>query len=175
MNRLYIIIPVLLLALFGGFYWNYSQYADQKAAAEKAKVELAAMEEAALKEAAERKAREDAEKRRQEREAAEKSKEEERRAVWEADNRKVAEDTVRYSEQAEKNRAEVERLEAELKTLRDTLATTKTGTFSVYGEIEKQKGRRWAAELEYERMLSMATAKLKEALLAPASGVENAQ
>lgn len=167
MKRFYIIVPVLLLATFGGFYWNYSRNADVIAEQKAAAAAREEMEEAAKKEAVARKAREDAEKRAAERDAAELAKEAERKAAWEADNEKIAADTDRYRQQLTENREEVERLEAELAARQDQLDKAKADAFSLRREIELRKISRRNAELEQQRLLTMVGERYETLLLTP--------
>jgi len=169
MNRLYLIIPILLLAVFGGYYWNYSKHASAIAEQKVAEAARQEMEEAAEQEAIARKAREDAEERAAEREAAELAKEAERQAAWEADSQKIAEDTERYLEQAEQNQQKVQSLEAELASLQDRLDTAKTQAFDLRREIELRKIDRRNATLEQQRLLSMIEDKYESLLRAPHS------
>src|SRR5438105_3158635 len=100
MNRSYVIVPIVLLAIFGFFYWQYMQTASQK---EAQRQELVAQEKAAAdakKRDAEDKARKDAEKRDLERQAEEHRKAVEKRAKYDADIQKIRDELNKFTAQA---------------------------------------------------------------------------
>lgn len=152
MNRIYLIIPVVFLLLFGGIYWKHNETAALEAARESA--ELARADEAARlqKTEAERKAREDAGRRAAEREAAERRKEEERRAKWEAESILIAEETARHTRRAAEASAELAALEKQLAALRAWKEEGGRAAFEAERENELLTIKKRNAELEIQRI-----------------------
>ncbi|MCU0792160.1 MAG: hypothetical protein MUE42_04770 [Opitutaceae bacterium] len=156
MNKLYLIVPFVLLLAFGGVYYQHAQQAEAKAAlaAQAAAEEAAAA--AAQKAEAERQAREDADRRTAERLAEEKRKEDEKRAKWEATGRQIADSTAEFRAQTAKITAEIAALEAELKSLRERKEAANQAVFDQDLAIERARVARRTAELELQRLVEMA-------------------
>lgn len=167
MNKFYIIVPVVLLAVFGGVYWQHSGQAARHAEQQAAEVAHVEQEAAAKKQAAERQAREDAERRSAERLVEERKREEARQAAWEADNRKLAEDTTRYTEQAAKNRTEAERLAAEVKSLEAEHEKQEAAVFAQTEAVELARIAKRNAELEIQRLVEIVARKGGTSLNSP--------
>lgn len=168
MNKLYFIIPVLLLAAFSGVYVMHSKDAAAKAALVSAEAAKKTEAEKAKKAEAERQAREDAEKRTAERLAEEKRREDEKRAKWEAAGKQIADDTASYRTQAEKNAAEAKALEAKLAALRAEKDKAGQTAFDVAKDVEAARIRKRNAELEIQRLVE-AVARKAGTTLAPAT------
>ena len=118
MNRSYLFAPLILLAVFGFFYWQFMQTADQK---EKDHIAQVAREKAdadAKKHEAEEKARLDAEKRTAERDAEDKRKADEKRAKYDVEIQKVRDDIAKLTAQANESAKQSAKLEQDLATLR---------------------------------------------------------
>lgn len=153
MNKLYIFVPALLLAAFGGMYAMHSKEAAAKAALTAAEAANRAEAEKAKKAEAERQAREDAEKRTAERLAEEKRKEDEKRAKWEAAGKQIADDTATYQAQAGKNVSEARALEAKLAALRAEKDKSIQAVFELEKDVEAARIRKRNAELEIQRLV----------------------
>jgi hypothetical protein len=165
MNRFYLIIPIILLALFGGAYWQHSRTADADARAKDDATAQAKTIADAQKAETERKAREDADLRAAARLAEEQKKEAEKRAKWDADNARIAEETTRYSAQVAALTQEQAALE---KALADTRAQREKLTkenFETARAIELARIARRNAELEVQRMTEMVARKAGETSL----------
>ena len=166
MNKFYIIIPAILLTLFGGIYWQHSQEATQ-AAREKATATAQAKIDADNKKSeAERVAREDAGKREAVRAAEEKKKETEKRAKWDSDSVRIAEDTARYTAKAAEISAQVKLLEKQLADLRTAKKTANDEVFAAAHEAELMLIQKRTAELEIQRMTEMVARKAGNTTLA---------
>lgn len=153
MNKLYLIVPALLLACFGGVYAMHTKDAAAKAAIVAAEDAKKAEAEKAKKAEAERLAKEDADRRTAERLADEKRKEDERRAKWEATGRQIAQDTATYQAQAEKNLAEAKALEGKLSALRAEKDNASQASFDVAKDVEAARIQKRNAELEIQRLV----------------------
>lgn len=159
MNKLYIIVPALLLAAFSGVYLVHTKDAAAKSVLVAAEAAKKTEAERARKAEAERQAREDAERRSAERIAEEKRKEDERRAKWEAAGKQIAADTDAYRMRAEKNADEARALEAQLAALRAEKEKTRRVTFELAKEVEAARIRKRNAELEIQRMVEAVARK----------------
>ncbi len=155
MNKLYLIVPALLLVAFGGIYVVHSKDAAAKAAMVAAEAERAAAAEAAKKAEAETRAREDADRRAAERLAEEKRKEEEKAAKWEAASKQIADDTATYLAQAEQHGAEIKALEERLAALRAEKDRAAQAAFDLAKEVEAARVAKRNAELEIQRLVEM--------------------
>lgn len=151
MNRFYVIVPVVLIAIFGGIYWQHSRTAAADAAAKAVEVTRLKAEEEAKKEEAGRKAREDAAARAAARAAEEKRKEEEIQAKWESDSAKIAADTALYKEQAVALTRDLAVLEKERNEVRSSKKAVSDESFDLARKVELTRIAKRAAEMEVQR------------------------
>lgn len=141
MNKIYIIVPAILLVAFGGIYWDFSKKDAAKQAGILAKAAQAKKDKAALevanREAAIKAAVEAQEKRKQEREAKEKLEESKRVARETAEDKrqrafsdvnKLADQSRRLKQDFEAVQEEIKKIEQEKKTLIDEQAFLKNYT-----------------------------------------------
>ncbi|CAM2858778.1 hypothetical protein [Rariglobus hedericola] len=155
MNRLYLIVPVVLLALFGGIYWQHTQV-DARRSAEKAAVAAEAEKvEAAKKAEAERLARIDAEKRAAERRVEEEKKATEKLARYEEESRRIATDTARYNAKVAELMNDSVELEKQLADLRARRTALNTENFALAKDVELARIAKRNAELEIQRLTEM--------------------
>ena len=152
MNRFYIIVPLMLLALFGGVYWKHVQDASEIAKAKAAAVRQAKAADEAKKAEADRRSREDSAKREAERLAAEQKKEADKRAKWEADSARIAEDTANYTAKAAETAGQVAALQQRLADLRASKKTLNEEAFGAAHDTEALAIQKRDAELEIQRM-----------------------
>ncbi len=151
MNRFYLIVPVVLLALFGGVYWQHSSNAVSEARMKAAATAEAKLAEETRKADAERKAREDADKRAAARLAEEQKKEDDKRIKWEADNAQIAADAARYDAQAATFTKELTALEKQLAEIRATGQSLNRQNFELARDVELARIAKRNAELEIQR------------------------
>lgn len=167
MNRLYLTVPLILVALFGGVYWqhtrNVAAHAVEQAAA------LAAEKKAAAdqKIEAERQARADADKRAAERLADEQKKAAEKKARYEEESRVLAADTARYSAKVTALTAELAAQEKQLADLRVRRAALNTESFALAKDVELARIAKRNAELEIQRLTEMVARQAAGTTLAP--------
>ena len=166
MNRLYLLVPVILLALFGGIYWQHTRTAAHEAAAKAAEVAAANSADAAKKAEAERKAREDAAKRTAERLAEEAKRDAEKRARHEEENRRLAADTATYRAQIATLTVESTGLEKQLADLRARREKLNTDAFALAKEVELARIAKRNAELEIQRLTDMVARQAANTTLA---------
>lgn len=165
MNRSYLFAPLILLAVFGFFYWQYMQTADEK---EHQRLALIAKDKAdadAKKHEAEEKARIDAEKRTSEREAEEKRKADDKRAKYEAEIQKVRDDIAKYTGQANDSAKQSAKLEQELANLRNAKEKANREAFELNKQVERAQIDKRSAEFEIQRLTDMIARKAGDSLM----------
>jgi hypothetical protein len=155
MNRLYLIVPVVLLVLFGAVYWQHSQSSAREAAQKAAATAEARQLEDAKKAEAERQAREDAEKRAATRRAEEEKKEAEKRARYEEESVRIAADTARFTARVKELSSEFAALEKRLAELRNRREALNRDGFTLAREVELARIAKRNAELEIQRLTEM--------------------
>jgi membrane protein involved in colicin uptake len=162
MKSSYYLVPVVLLALFGGLYWQHMGSMNKKIEAQKIEQAKVKAEEEAKKKEAERKAREDAEKRIAERDALERKKEEEKEAKRKAEIEKIKSDTDKYNGQladAIKKSASLEKELSELRAQKDQLGRD---AFEASKRVELALIDKRNAELQVQRMAEMVAKRANE-------------
>jgi ABC-type Na+ efflux pump permease subunit len=159
MNKLYLIVPLVLTLAFGGIYLKHRGEAavhEQQTRADADKRDAAA---AAQKADAERQARADADKRDADRLAEEKKKEDDKRAKWDADTRRIATDTATFTATAAEHAATLKKLEAELTALRAEKDAAIQSSFDFARDVELARIQKRTAELEIQRLVGMVARK----------------
>ena len=155
MNRLYLTVPLLLVAVFGGIYWQHSRTVAAHTAERAAAVAAALQAEADQKAEAERQARADADKRTADRLAEEQKKTAEKKARYEADDSILAADTARYAAKVTELTAELATQEKQLAELHARRATLNAETFALAKDVELARIAKRNAELEIQRLTEM--------------------
>lgn len=165
MNKTYIIVPVVLLAIFMVFYFNFSKEAEIKEAARIEREALEAEQKAAEKRAAEARAKEDADRRAAERDAEEARKEAERRAKWDAVGREIAEATQKYNAEADRYAKQAAQLEMQLLELRNQKQKAAAEAFELQKQVGLAQIAKRNAEMEVQRMTEMVSRRAAESAL----------
>lgn len=155
MNRLYLLVPVILLALFGGVYWQHTTASESDRVAKAQAAAALKDAELAKKAEAERMARADAEKRTAERLAEEARRDAEKHARTEEENRRIAADTAAYRAQIATLATETATLEKQLTGLRARREKLNTDAFALAKEVELARIAKRNAELEIQRLTDM--------------------
>jgi hypothetical protein len=166
MNRFYIIVPVVLLVLFGAVYWQHSKGAEQKAEAMRAAAAKAKADEDAKHAAAEKKAKEDADRRSEERRKEEEAKEAARKAKYDADTQKLKADVAQNNTDADNLNKQAAKLEAELTNLRAAKEKANHDAFELTKQVELAKIDKRNAELEVQRMTEMVARRAADSSMA---------
>lgn len=165
MNKSYVIVPLVLLAVFGFFYNGALKEMKEKEDARIAKIEATNKAEAERKKAIEEKAQAEAAKRQEERAANDKAKEEKKEKDYQDAMNALKKEADDYTAQIAKLTKEAADLEAEiLKTRNDKERLTREA-LELAKQVELAKINRRTSELEIQRMVEMVSKKLSESSL----------
>lgn len=168
MNKIYIIAPAVLLAIYIFFYRGFLVENETKVnqlAQEKAAVVAA---EAAKKAETERKSREDTEKRAADRAAKEKDEAEKRLAKYNADNKRILDDKAGYESDTQRFTRMIADLERELAGLRTQKEAANRENLELLKKVELARIAKRNAELNIQRMTEMISRRAAaSALTAP--------
>lgn len=159
---MYVIFPSAMLGIFLVFYFSAAKKAELKEQQHAALVAKQKADDADKKRIAEEKARVDAEKRSAERAAEEAKKEAEKIAKWQADSKRIQDDTDKSLADADKYQKEVSKLEIELDTLRKSKDKASRDAFDLLKQVERAKVDRRNAEIEIQRLTEMVARKASE-------------
>ena len=166
MNKSYIIVPVILLALFGFLYNGaLKEMTAKETALAEAKAKIAA-DDAKRKAEVEARAQADADKRSAERAAADKAKEEKKQRDYDDAMRKLKDEASDYSTQSDKFAKEAADLEIQISQSRNDREKLNRETLDLSKQVELAKISRRNAELEIQRMIDMVGKKLSDSSLA---------
>jgi polyhydroxyalkanoate synthesis regulator phasin len=166
MNRLYLLVPIVLLALFCSVHWQHTRTVASTAAAQAAAVAAAQQAELAKKAAAEKQARADAAKRTAERLAEEAARDAAKRARTEEEARRIATDTAACRAQVAALTAEVSALQNQLADLQARRATLNTDAFALAKSVELTRIAHRTAELEIQRLNDLVARQVAATTLA---------
>ena len=165
MNKSYVIVPLVLLAVFGFFYNGALKEMKEKEDARLAKIEATAKAEAERKAELDRKAQEDAVKRQEERAIADKAKEDKKEKDYQDAMSALKKEAEEYTTQIAKLTKEAADLETEiLKTRNDKERLTREA-LELAKQVELAKINRRTSELEIKRMIEMVSKKLADSSL----------
>ena len=166
MNRYYIIVPVVLMAVFVYFELDSAKETrlkeEQKIQVENKKKE----DEAAKKRELEEKAKIDSEKRNVLRIAEEKEKELKKKADYDAKIQKMKDDLKKYTDDVDLNTKLVARLEKDLADKREQRDRENRAVFEFSKKVEISKKMRRDAELEVQRYNEMLARRASESIMA---------
>ena len=169
MNRLYLRVPLALLGLFAVPYGLHLHEAEQTARAretEDSRRQKAAEEE---KKTSELKARADADQRAAARTAAEQQAAAAKRAQWDADSRRIADETAGYREAAAKLTTEIAELQSRLEAARTARAKLNDEVFATAKAVELAHIDQRNAEMEIKRLTAMLAHRAADTELPPLS------
>lgn len=160
MNKSYLIVPIVLLAIFAVLYKGAVKDMEIKAAHQAEVAKARADEEKKRKDEIEAKATEDAKKRQDEREAADLAKEEKKKRDYEDALKALNDEAAKYSTEADKLAKEAADLELQISQGRTDKEKLNAATFDLAKKTEQLKINRRTAELEVQRMIEMVSKKL---------------
>jgi predicted RNase H-like nuclease (RuvC/YqgF family) len=166
MNKSYLIVPAVLLVIFG---FVYNGALKEMKAKEEAKQELVAKnkaEDAARKKSIEDKSTAEAKKRQEEREAADLAKEQKKTREYEDALKKLRDETQDYNTQADKLAKEAADLEIRISQGRSDREKLNSETLDLAKQVELAKINRRTAELEIQRLMEMVAKKLNDSSIA---------
>ena len=169
MNKFYVILPVALLILFGGYYFKVAkpEMAATVLADEKRIADERAAEEAKRKEI-EAKAQDDARKAQAVRDAKEHERLEKAQRDKDEQDRKVLDETVKYEKEADKLSKQIADLEMEITNLRNKREDMNREVLELAKKVELTKIDRRNAELEIQRMYDIVAQKVAASSLTQA-------
>jgi chromosome segregation ATPase len=165
MNKFYLIIPVVLLAVFIA---RYSQFTNQFAQAELVKAhekQLADAEVEKNKAEAIERATADARARKEAQDAEDARLEAEHLAKFEASKQKLADQTAKFQQEADSYAKQATDLQAQLDSLQATHEKASQELFDLQKQIELAKIDRRDADLEIQRTYDMVTQKVADSSL----------
>ena len=169
MNKFYVILPVALLILFGGYYFKVAKpemaakvLADEKRIAEERQAEDAKRKDI------EAKAQDDARKAQAVRDAKEHERLEKAQRDKDEQDRKVLDETTKYEKEAEKLSKQIAALEIEITNLRNKREDMNHEVLESAKKVELAKIDRRNAELEIQRMYDIVAQKVAASSLTQA-------
>ena len=162
MNKSYLIVPLVLLAVFGVLYNGALKDMKAKADSQQAVADARKAEEKKHKDEVDAKANADAKKRQDERDAADRAKEEKKVREYEDGLKALRDESAKYSTEADKLSKEAADLELQISQARTDKEKLNRETFDLAKEVEQNKIDRRNAELEIQRMIDIVGKKLTD-------------
>jgi hypothetical protein len=169
MTKFYVILPAILLIVFGVYYTKVAK--PEMVAAEVAKEKRIADERAAEdahRKEVEAKAQEDARKAQEVRDQKEKERQEKAQKDKDEQDRKVQEETAKWTDEAAKLTKDIAAMEAQIANLRSKREATNREVLDLAKKAELAKIDRRNAELEIQRMYDMVAQKVADSFLTKA-------
>ena len=162
MNKSYLIVPVILLAVFGVLYSGAVKDMEAKAASQQLVADARKATEKKRKDEIDARAIADAKKRQEERDAAEQAKVEKKIRDYEDSMKALKAETTKFSVEADKSAKEAADLEVEISQARTDKEKLNRETFDLALSVEQTKIDRRNAEIEIQRMIEMVAKKLTD-------------
>jgi chromosome segregation ATPase len=169
MNKFYVILPVALLILFGGYYFKVAKpemaakvLADEKRIADEREVEETKRKEI------EAKAQDDARKAQAVRDEKERVRLAKAQQDKDEQDRKVLDETTKYEKEAEKLSKQIADLEIAITNLRNKREDMNREVLELAKKVELTKIDRRNAELEIQRMYDVVAQKVAASSLTQA-------
>ncbi|HVT71876.1 MAG TPA: hypothetical protein VHD61_01960 [Lacunisphaera sp.] len=166
MNKSYIIVPAILLALFGFYYNGALKEMQAKEAARQAQIAADKAAADARKKEIEDKATAEAVKRQQEREAQDAAKEAKKEKDYQDALTALRDEKNKYSTEADKLAKEVADLELQISQSRTERENLNRDALETAKAAELEKIKRRTAEMEIQRMIEMVAKKLNDSSIA---------
>ncbi len=162
MNKSYLIVPIILLAVFGFLYNGATKEMAVKAAKQQATADARKAEDKKRKDEIEARATADAKKRQEEREATDRAKEEKKVREYQEVLKALRDESAKYSAEADKLSKESADLELQIAQARTNKETLNRESFDLAKAVELAKINRRNAELEIQRMIDLLGRKLSD-------------
>ena len=160
MNKSYLIVPVVLLAVFGVLYSSALKDMKVKANQQQAVADARAAADKKHKDEVDARAQADAKKHEDEREAEDRVKEAKKIKEYQDALKALKDEAGKYNTEADKLSKEAADLELQISQTRTDKEKLNSETFDLAKEIELTKINRRNAELEIQRMIGMVGNKL---------------
>lgn len=168
MNKSYLIVPAVLLAVFAFFYNGALNEMRVKEETRLAKVAAVAKAEADRKAEVEKKAQAEALKNQEKRAADDKAREDKKERDYQDAMNALKKEADDYSAQTAKLSKEAADLEASLQQTRTDKERLTREALDLAKQVELAKINRRSAELEIQRMFEMVSKKLNDSSIATA-------
>lgn len=168
MAKSYIIVPLILSAIFWFIYSDSSKKIHEKEVAAELAIEEAAKQAELDKKEAERKSKEDAARRTAEREADEAKKLADKRAKWEKVGQEIANATAKAKSESDDLQKQINELELKLADLRAKKEALNRETFDKMKSVEAARIAKRNSELEVQRMAQMVSDRAENSVLVKA-------
>jgi chromosome segregation ATPase len=166
MNKSYLIVPLVLLAVFGFLYKSALTEMGAKAAAQQVEVDRKKAEDKKHKDEIEARATLDAQKRQDERAAADLAKEQKKQKDYDDAIKTLKDEAAKYSAESDKLTKEAADLEIQISQTRTDREKLNHETLELAKRVEQAKINRRTAELEIQRMMEMVAKKLNDSSIA---------
>ncbi len=166
MNKFYVLLPTLLLIIFGVYYVKVAkpEMLAQEAAQQRKVAEQEAAD-AARRHALEVKAQADARRQQEERDAKERAREEAIKRQKEEETQKVVDETNRLVAEQTNLTKQIDSMQKEITNLRNERENLNRQVFDDAAKVELAKIDRRNAELEIQRMYDMVAQKVDDSFL----------
>jgi predicted nucleic acid-binding Zn-ribbon protein len=168
MNKSYLIVPVILLAVFGFSYNSALKEMQAKEDANHAKAAAKKADEDKHKAEVDARATADAKKHQEERDAEDRKKQEKKQADYDDAMRKLRDEANDYTAQAEKLGKEAADLEKQISDSRNEKEKLTRESLELAKGVELAKINRRNAELEIQRMIDMVAKKINDSSITAA-------
>jgi hypothetical protein len=166
MNKFYLIVPIILLAIFAVTYNSSLQEMHAREMANQAKAAKTKIEEKRRKDEIELKANADAKRRQEERDAEDRKKQAKKQAEYDDAMKSLRDQTADYTAQAAKLSKEISDLEAQIAQNRNAKENLIRENLELSKTVELTKINRRNAELEIQRTIEMVAKKLNDSSIA---------
>jgi hypothetical protein len=162
MNKSYLIVPAVLLIVFGYFYNGALQEMRAKADAQQAATARVKAEEKKHKEEIDAKATADAQQRQEKREAEDRAKETKRQRDYDDALKQLKDETANYTSEANRLAKEAADLELQISQTRTANEQFNRETLELAKQVEQAKINRRNAELEIQRMIETVDKRISD-------------
>lgn len=162
---MYLISVGSMLGVFLFFYLTHLKQMDIVEKQKKEQAEVQRKKDEAEKAAREEQARKDAIRRDKERKEEERKKQEEKLAKWNADNKKIQDETAGYNAKADGYNQLISKLQVELDSLRKQKEALNREEFEISKRVETARIDRQNADFEIERVTSMISDRAEQSPL----------
>ena len=166
MNKSYLIVPIVLLAIFAVTYNSSLQEMHAREMANQAKATKIKIEEKRRKDEVELKATADAKRRQEERDAEDRKKQAKKQAEYDDAMKSLRDQTADYTTQAAKLSKEITDLESQIAQNRNAKENLARENLALAKTVDLMKINRRNAELEIQRTMEMVAKKLNDSSIA---------
>jgi len=167
---MYVIFPTVMLGVFLFFYFAEAKQAEIKEKQRSAELAKQKADDAEKKRIAEEKARVDSAKRQAERAAEDAKREADKLAKWQAEGKRIQDDTDKSVADADRYAKQVAELEIQLDSARKAKDKASREAFDLLKTVERSKVDRRNAEVEIQRLTEMVARRASDSSLTRVAG-----